>query len=586
MWNNLKIRNKILSGFIVLQILFIICMLFSIGSINKIASQSEAYGENIVPNNRNIDDIQYYLVSIQRSMYKAATTTDLVEKSNIYDSTTEESKILFTILEELKNNHGISDDSYDEFYQLITEAKDFRLQIVEASLGNENEKAMQVLNNQFNPVFEEADALMETCYNDSLDASTTMMEQSIKMKNNTLLKQCIFLFMTIAASFVMSIIISKSIYKPLTEIEIAAGEMSKGNLNINIDYKSNDEIGKLAEEYRQTSKIISSYIQDIDSAMEDMARGNFNISPPEKFIGDFENIERSITNFIMYISSVLGDLQAAAEMVDRASDQVSSGAQTLAQGATEQASSIEELSAAMSEVSNQVRANADNSNKAKGMAYEATEAVMKSNKQMRELMTAMNDISISSAEIGKIIKTIENIAFQTNILALNAAVEAARAGVAGKGFAVVADEVRNLAGKSAEAAKSTTELIERSIVAVGNGIKLANQTAKALIDIIPGSEETTKIIGEVNTAANEQAVTISQINLGIEQISAIIQSNSATSEESAAAAQELFGQAHIMKQLISKFTLFHDNSVMKINEPQGLNISIVGKPNDLGYNKY
>ncbi|WP_051280696.1 methyl-accepting chemotaxis protein [Anaerovorax odorimutans] len=563
MWKNMKIRNKILTGFAIIEILLIISMLFSMGNINRVSSEVDKYNKIIIPNSEAIDDIQKSMVSIQRYLYQAIATTDLTETKEYCDKSVEESNLISSNLEKLKSNNGILEDNYSELSEALSRGKDIRLKVIDSALKNDNETSLSILNNQFNPIFDEANSIMEKCYNEKVEVEKNMVENSEKVRKNALILQGILLIISVIISIIVSVIITKSINKPLDEIKWAATEVAKGNLNLEINYYSKDEIGDLAEEYRETCKTISKYIKCIDDAMFDMANGNFDIESPEKFIGDFESIEESITNFIIHISTVLGDIKVSAEMVDNASDQVSSGAQTLAQGATEQASSIEELSASISEISNQVKANAENSNKAKEMAINSSNAIENSNNQMKELMGAMDGINASSNEIGKIIKTIEDIAFQTNILALNAAVEAARAGTAGKGFAVVAEEVRNLASKSAEAAKNTTSLISSSIAAVDKGIKIANETAEALLNVVQGAEETTGLIEQVNNATNEQAASISQINLGIEQISTVIQNNSATSEESAAAAEELSGQAEIMKQAVNKF---------KVKDIDGVNL--------------
>ena len=240
------------------------------------------------------------------------------------------------------------------------------------------------------------------------------------------------------------------------------------------------------------------------------------------------------------------------------SDQVSSGAQALSQGATEQASSVEELAASINEISNNINQTAQQAQDASDKSMQVGEKAGESNNRMHDMLQAMADINASSGEIGKIIKTIEDIAFQTNILALNAAVEAARAGAAGKGFAVVADEVRNLASKSAEASKNTAVLIENSLQAVENGKRIADETAQSLEVVISDIQEASSLMGSIAKAATDQAESISQITLGIDQISSVVQTNSATAEESAAASEELSGQAQILNELVRKFRLDTD----------------------------
>lgn len=356
--------------------------------------------------------------------------------------------------------------------------------------------------------------------------------------------------------------LNKGITKPIRDLEEVFQQLSQGNLKNDITYESNDEIGMLADSFRATLKILNAVISDLTHLMDEMANGNFNIKTEteESYIGDFRPILMSIRKMNRNLSSTLGKINHAADLVATDSNQVSSGAQDLSQGATEQASSIENLAATVSDIAEQVNQTAQHAKDANAQASQAGNELRNSNKSMNELMHAMEEISQKSDEIGKIIKTIEDIAFQTNILALNAAVEAARAGEAGKGFAVVADEVRNLASKSAEAANSTTLLIEGSIQAVETGTKIADLTARELESTVKSTEQAVATVEKISTAAAEQARFIQKVTNGVEQISAVVQTNSATAQESAAASQELSSQSQLLKSLVAKFTLRETSS--------------------------
>lgn len=342
--------------------------------------------------------------------------------------------------------------------------------------------------------------------------------------------------------------------KPLKELDAAAKEMAAGNLKVDIKHHSEDEMGRLADSFRETSHTIHSYVTDIARAMGEMAQGNFNVDPSQKFIGDFEPIEDSIGAFIGKMSSMLYQIGSVAKEVSGGSQQMADGSQRLTAGAEEQSSAIVELSDTIEKIYRQVRRSAESTQDVNRRAGDMGNEIEEGDRQMKELISAMKEISGSSDEIGKIIKVIEDIAFQTNILALNAAVEAARAGAAGKGFAVVADEVRNLAGKSAEAAKNTTALIQNSIDSVKKGTRMADATAKALGNITEGSRDIVTLINSVASDSAEQAQSIEQLTGGIEQISEVVQTNTATSEESAAASEELSGQAQMLQDMLSKFT--------------------------------
>lgn len=357
----------------------------------------------------------------------------------------------------------------------------------------------------------------------------------------------------------MMMMIVKKILSPLKAITTKVGVFSQGNLGVKIDVESNDEIGLLAESVRNTIQSLQGIILNISTILSQISQGNLCLTVEGDYKGDFQPIREALTGIVGSLNDTLGRIDESANQVSSGSDQVSSGAQALSQGATEQASSIEQLAATINEISKQVEKNAHNaqeaSEKAKSLGTEMTE----NNQQMQTMIEAMAEIRSSSGQIGKIIKDIEDIAFQTNILALNAAVEAARAGEAGKGFAVVADEVRNLASKSSEASKNTAALIERSIQSVEHGTKIADVTAQALVAVVDKAMEVADTVDEISQASMEQSRSIGQITQGIDQISSVVQTNSATAEESAAASEELSGQAQMLKNYVSRFKLMESN---------------------------
>ncbi len=424
----------------------------------------------------------------------------------------------------------------------------------EIESGN-TEKATDMLLNQCTPALNElvgiAGQISETTSQMQTDALSTS-QRSTSMNSLLVLG---LLAAAIVFSVLVAIFTTKGIVRPVKEVEAAAQNLSKGVLNTEINYVAKDELGSMAESMRSSLETLSIYIRDIDQAMVMMANGDFNIAPSQPFVGDFVNIERSFDEFSVVMSRVLQNINATSDQVTLDSSHVAASSQTLSQGATEQASAVQELSATINEISSYVQDNASNARRVSDNAQKTGEQVVQSNRLMQDMKHAMNDISEKSAKISKIIKDIEDIAFQTNILALNAAVEAARAGAAGKGFAVVADEVRSLASKSAEAAKNTTALVEGTVEAVENGKDIADNTATAMQDVVQGTGEIAKLIEEIASASNEQATSIAQVTQGVDQISTVVQMNSATAEETAAASQQLSGQAQMMKTLVSKFKL-------------------------------
>lgn len=366
----------------------------------------------------------------------------------------------------------------------------------------------------------------------------------------------------IAIGIFVSYWLAASVAKPIRLCADRLSLLSQGDLKSEVPTtRSKDETGVLLTSLNDTVTALHSAISDVEYHLTEISNGNLTTTVTQAYMGDFKTLETSTKKIILSLNEAMHQIEQTSEQVSGGADQIANGAQALSQGATEQASSVEELSATINEISVQVKNSAENAALANRIAAANGETVQSGNEQMHNMISAMQEIHNTSKEISKIIKSIDDIAFQTNILALNAAVEAARAGDAGKGFAVVAEEVRNLASKSAEAAKSTTVLIENTTAAVDKGTKIADRTAQTLAEIVDSTRKTASLVDEIANASSEQANSLLQITQGIEQISVVVQTNSATSEESAAASEELSGQAQILIELVQHFKLKDANEL-------------------------
>ncbi len=382
--------------------------------------------------------------------------------------------------------------------------------------------------------------------------ATTRMETTIKFMHAT---SIIGLGLSLIALISLVVYVSGYVIKPILQITQASQPLQEGLLELDLGYSSQNELGQLASTLERSMDRIHSYVEDINRIMGELSDGNFDVHTSQRFIGDFRSIEESIDSFTGNISAAFGHIQQAEQRVSGNAEQLSSSSQSLAQGATEQASEVEGLYATLDNLSKSASGNVKAAADAQENARLTGEQVTISSKQMDQMVAAMADITEASQQIGRIIATIENIAFQTNILALNAAVEAARAGSAGKGFAVVSDEVRSLATQSDQAAKATKELIENSVQATERGSKIVGEVSQSLkktLDLVVRSNEA---IGTIAEAIEREAASIASVTEGIGQISSVVQTNSASSEESAAVSAELFEQVHLLQEQTRKFHL-------------------------------
>ncbi len=386
-----------------------------------------------------------------------------------------------------------------------------------------------------------------------------MSSANFDSMTTTVFTLCIILMVVfcVAAVVVVILIIRSLISKPLSEAARIADEMSRGELGTpDSTFKfANDEMGEFAHKLESTKHSLNSYISDISGVLGNMANGDFSKVNQVEYIGDFIAISKAFENIHTTLGAIIESINTAVDDVTVGADQIASGSQILSEGTITQATAVDQLSASINNISQQVQLSAENAARANELSKQTAEKIGEQDTEINKMLEAMDDIKTKSDEISNIIKAIEDIAFQTNILALNAAIEAARAGAAGKGFAVVADEVRNLAAKSAEAASNTNVLISATVESVNNGSEIAETTAQTMKEVMEISGQTNALIADISAGAVQQAEAIKQVTVGIGQISDVVQQNSATAEESAASCEELSGQASVLRDQITQLTV-------------------------------
>ena len=553
-FKNMSIRKSLIVGFGTTILVSVIIIVAALVMMN---SQKSAY----------MDIIDHYVESTEliascridyniaaRNLRDAALSGDTSSISNV-TSKVEELDQLFA---QLENVFPLEDRStLDAFSNAIKSWETDAREIVSV-VGTNRQEAVNMIVNNCTPKLNAAAVAGENAATALANAQAQIIKQQ-NMNSNIGLAAIIAIMVvaTIAVLLIAAKII-RSIVEPSSQVRGALVGFSQGNLSVPVEFTGKNELGEMCDALRTSQKVLNSVIQDISETTGQMAKGNFDVELTASFPGDLKPIQDSVNAFVVRMSDTIFNISQSADQVSAGSDQVSNSSQSLAQGATEQASAVEELAATINDISTNAKQTASAAEEAQSSVSEAGAQVSASNEYVKQLNVAMTNISNSSEEIGKIIATIENIAFQTNILALNAAVEAARAGSAGKGFAVVADEVRNLASKSDEAAKATKDLIERSIESVKEGNDIVKSVSESLDKTVASSSQVVEAIQMITQAAAEEAEAITQVTEGIDQISSVVQTNSATSEESAAASEELSSQAALMKDLLSRFHLRRD----------------------------
>lgn len=558
---NLKVAKKLFISYALIFVLLLAGYIVSIADLMGMGRQIETFygGPFIVNNSAGIVNANFE--QMQKSVYRAICNSDPEIVAEAIAKAKESALIIEKQLPVIREHFLGDQQIVDRLDTAFTKLKPMREHVLVLASENRNAEAADYMEKNNILVIKEAQMELNSLQENGNAMGEALVGGLRDQQVGAIGRLVILGIVSLTVSLVFGVYITRGITLPVQELEKAAHDIARGAFSeVQIRYRSEDELGSLAGNMRSMAATLSDVIADETHVLGEMAQGNFAVHAGrrERYVGELEQILLSMGEINRRLSRTMLQINQSADEVAAGSEQVSVGAQSMAQGATEQAASIEELSGTINEISGQVYRNAQSAQ----MAGEKTQSVKASadasGRCMSEMLTAMGDISKSSGEIRKIIKSIEDIALQTNILSLNAAVEAARAGAGGKGFTVVANEIRSLANKSAAASKDTAVLIEGSLKAVEKGTRTAHQTAKALSEVVDGIDHVAELLDHITEASLKQSDAIRQITESVEMISGVIQTNSATAEESAGSSEELSSQAQLLNQLVNRFKLLQE----------------------------
>lgn len=558
---NMKLKSRLLLSY---AVVIAICLSASVAALfimNRIGDNLSSFYNNNYTVTVNVWLAKREMQAARGDILNAVLDSDAEESMEFIETAKESLRNMRATFPVIRKSFKGDIAMVDWVDELLQQAIVYRDQVFGLVETGKKDEAYEVMRSSYIPILNQMADILQQIADVAAQNAQDMVKEGEYAQTSAIIVIVIIMMLSIVSAALFGIYISNSIRRPLEEIEDAAQQLANGQLDgVHVSYTSRDELGRMSDSIRDLISYQKTIIEDISDILGDMSDGNFKVQSnvKEYYMGHYDRILVSMRGLRDKLSNTLWQISQSARQVADGSEQISSGAQLLAIGAEEQACSIEKLVIAVNEISEQVRETKENADEARDQTDRAGAQVSESNQQMQEMIRAMNIISEKSSEIYKIVKTIEDIAFQTNILALNASVEAARVGELGAGFAVVAREIRNLADKTSLASKNTTALIKESVSAVKNGEKVARAMADSLLQVVKCTKQVVLVVDRIASATDNQNESISNITAEMSQVSDVVQNSASTSEELAAASEELSTQAQMLGNMIGQFNLYEE----------------------------
>lgn len=551
---DMKVGSKLLGAFAIIVFLYIVTVISAVIAVRSVSGSFKEFYNSPYRIVGTAKDMRAAIQGVGRNMLAVMLVGDEDDQGYL-EETREFTNVIDDGRPVLLKNPGDTKSLVDELEVQLDKIRPIRDEILALLENGDETAAMELYRNEYEGKAKGARSLLQDICDKASVSADKYLEDAKGVENRII---TLIIVLAVFIMLITSVIwyrITISLTVPIKKIQKVTDDIARGNLNTTLDFTSGNELGELSDNIRKTTSALSLYVSEIQKGLTAIGNGQLSYTSKVTFQGDFIALKNAMEKISSMLRNSFRQINNSAEQVAAGADQMSDSAQILSRGASEQAGSVEELAVSINEISDSVKENAQNAVKSSRLADEVGVQVVDSNRQMKEMIHTIEQIKRNSDEITGIVKEIEDIAFQTNILALNASVEAARAGEAGRGFSVVAGEVRRLASKTTSASRMTAELASRTLDAVEDGMSTAGETAKSLVKVVDGMRDVNGIVDCISEASVQQADAVTQIRKSIELISEIVQGNSATSEESAAASEELSAQAQLLKSMVEQFEI-------------------------------